>query len=314
MKQLSGQQPPQSNDYGTPPLSQLQARQRLRRQAAPATEPSLQKLPLTGEPFLCCLQCQEEQHVIEVGEGKYTMRYLSHCACDRKKQEEQQEDIKRATAYKQEQERKAEWTTLGLDRIAQFQLGNFKRSLLTAGAIHPLDLAERWTKAVLGQETADRLQGPPHALLFYSQGKGRGKTHLAAAIANHIRLAGRRVAFVQESSYLSYYWSLDLGAKDTYQTLIGEHCFLTVIDDLGQTAPRIKDGSSGAAAAWYDLIDRRYSKNRWTIITTNKTLEELLEQGTLTEAAYSRLCQMTRRQVVLFDGPDARLLPSSELV
>jgi DNA replication protein DnaC len=43
------------------------------------------------------------------------------------------------------------------------------------------------------------------------------------------------------------------------------------------------------------------------ILTSEKTLEQLVDQGTLDDALYSRLYEMTRGIELPFSGPDQRL-------
>ena len=92
------------------------------------------------------------------------------------------------------------------------------------------------------------------------------------------------------------------------QSLVGDQCWLTVIDDLGKSPPNNPTRKSGAQTAWYDIVNRRYLKRGWTIITSNSTLEQLAEQGTINDATYSRLAQMTRRTMIVFIGADYRLI------
>jgi DNA replication protein DnaC len=53
----------------------------------------------------------------------------------------------------------------------------------------------------------------------------------------------------------------------------------------------------------YDLVDARYGDERFTVVTTNKPLEEIkaLSHGRI----YSRLVEMC--QLIPMDGPDYRL-------
>ena len=88
-------------------------------------------------------------------------------------------------------------------------------------------------------------------------------------------------------------------------TLPAEQAWLTVFDDIGRRDP----GRNPAATqnAWNDLISRRYmARNCWSIFTSNYTLDQLVSRGTIDEAGYSRLCEMTCNRVLVFDGIDQR--------
>jgi DNA replication protein DnaC len=56
------------------------------------------------------------------------------------------------------------------------------------------------------------------------------------------------------------------------------------------------------------VINRRWLARRWTIVTSNYTLDELEAQGTIDDATASRLRQMTRGEYLYFDGEDQRLV------
>lgn len=145
--------------------------------------------------------------------------------------------------------------------------------------------------------------GPRPCLYFYSAGKGRGKTHLAGALVNEARQAGRLVAFADEIAYIERYWAAPIEEKDKLSALPGERAWLTVLDDLGQresTGPGLRD-------AWYNVVNPRWLKRGWMIITSNWTPDELLARGTINDATYSRIVQMTRGQLVTFNGSDQRL-------
>jgi DNA replication protein DnaC len=116
---------------------------------------------------------------------------------------------------------------------------------------------------------------------------------------------GKLTVFLEEVSYLERAWAADFADKEQLSMLPGESAWLTVIDDIGQNPPG-RD-PRGLQKAWYNVINRRWLKAGWTIITSNKTLEQLMDQGTLSEAAYSRLYQMTRGEVVLMEADDQRL-------
>lgn len=195
----------------------------------------------------------------------------------------------------------------GLSRIAHLQLDRFypERLRVQLGAANPYDAVTTWLDKIRELPTGDYHRGPPPALHLYYPGKGTGKTHLASGAALRARGWGKLAAFIEHTSYLTRSWSAKFEDKERMVALPGDLAWLTVIDDLGQHAPG-RDPSS-EQKIWYDLINRRWLRRGWSIITSNKTLDELATQGTLTEATYSRLMQMTRGEVVLVEGDDQRL-------
>jgi hypothetical protein len=195
----------------------------------------------------------------------------------------------------------------GLSQIARFSLDRFDPDRLRVrfGETNPLDVVTDWLTAITDLPSGDYHSGPAVALHLYFAGKGTGKTHLAAGAALHARALGKLTVFLEEVSYLERAWAADFADKEQLSMLPGETAWLTVIDDLGQNAPG-RD-PRGLQKAWYNVINRRWLKAGWTIITSNKTLDQLLDQGTLSEAAHSRLHQMTRGEVVLMEADDQRL-------
>lgn len=178
---------------------------------------------------------------------------------------------------------------------------------------HPYRIATQWLNAILA--TGDQAayhdpDSPPAALYFYYSGKGRGKTHLAAAIAWEAWRAGKRTAVLEETSYLRHRWGCSFEAMDALVALPAERAWLTVIDDLGRRPPgrdRAGQPTDSIATAWFDVIGPRWLRRGWTIVTSNYTPEELWERGTIEDATYSRLMQMIGKRLICFDGEDVRL-------
>lgn len=195
----------------------------------------------------------------------------------------------------------------GLSQIARFTLDSFNPALLRVqlGDDNPLDVVTSWLAAIRDLPHGDYHSGPPVALHLYYPGKGTGKTHLAAGAALAARAMGKLTVFLEEVSYLERSWAADFADKEQLSMLPGETAWLTVLDDIGQNPPG-KD-PRGLQKAWYNIINRRWLKAGWTIITSNRTVDELFQQRTLSDAAHSRLRQMTRGEVVLMEADDQRL-------
>lgn len=186
--------------------------------------------------------------------------------------------------------------------IKNFTFDNFDPSRI-AGGDALVKAAKRWVEQIRILHVAPSYQEDPRcALYFYSAGKGRGKTHLAAALANSMH-DYHTIFFADEISFVSEAWACDLKYRDGLLKQPGEKSWLTVLDDMGQRS----SAGPGLQDIWYDVINRRWLRRGWTIITSNYTPEELVERGTINEATHSRLVQMTRGQLITFNGPDQRL-------
>lgn len=188
--------------------------------------------------------------------------------------------------------------------IGQFTLETFDASRLSNGD-QLLAIVCGWLGAISPHPVAPSYSDKPRCCLyFYSQGKGRGKTHLAAALVNQVRANGRRAILVDEISYIESYWAADFESKAKLSALPGERAWLTVIDDLGQK----ESASAGLRDAWYDILNPRWLKRGWTVVTSNWTPDQLVERGTINPATYSRLVQMTHGKWIEFIGADQRLV------
>lgn len=176
----------------------------------------------------------------------------------------------------------------------------------------PYDEACAWlTDAIVAQVVCGYRTGPPAALYFHGP-RGRGKTHLAIALLLLARASGHRIAILNEAKYLHQTRSVEFGPA--FEHLVaepGERAWLTVFDDIGKYKPTSEADRARVQNAWYGVLDRRYNRRRWSILTSEKTLDQLVDQGTLDDALYSRLYEMTRGIELPFDGPDQRLRGTS---
>jgi len=113
---------------------------------------------------------------------------------------------------------------------------------------------------------------------------GTGKTHIAAAIANHLLRLGTAVICMNERSLLgkirSTYSGQDsssggLNESEILNTLL--HVPLLIIDDLGK-----EKASEWTLATLYAIIDGRYENAMPLIITTNYDMQNLINKITPT--------------------------------
>lgn len=176
----------------------------------------------------------------------------------------------------------------------------------------PFDAAVQWLTNINIAHVVSSYRAGPHAALYFRGPRGRGKTHLAIALLLHARQFGRRVAILNEAKYLHQTRSVDFG--EPYERLLaepGERAWLTVFDDIGKYKPTSDTDRARIQNAWYGMLDRRYNRRRYSIFTSEKSLEQLVQQGTLDDALYSRLYEMTRGVELPFAGADQRLRGAS---
>jgi len=105
---------------------------------------------------------------------------------------------------------------------------------------------------------------------------GCGKTHLAAAIANHCIQNGRPVFFIVVSDLLDHLRSTFSPASDiSYDELFDQvrNVPLLILDGLGT-----QSSTPWAQEKLYQIINHRYNARLPTVITTNTPLEKLDER------------------------------------
>lgn len=116
---------------------------------------------------------------------------------------------------------------------------------------------------------------------------GRGKTHLAAAIANELLKRLYTVVFGNITNIISLIRSTYNGGEVTENEILDTlgKVDLLVIDDVGK-----ENDSSYTKSLVYQIINRRYEDNKKVVITTNLNTAGL--QHKFGEATVSRLIEM----------------------
>lgn len=279
----------------------------------PALRSSASSAPGSAQPSgpddrRACPCCGEQQHAVPIRHYQgHTFYIWNICQAMQRGWETSDAKIAQQDASRRQQLAEQALGDPGLARISRFSLASFDpdRMAIELGDDNPLDTVLNWLTAIRPLSIGDYHSGPPVALHLYFAGKGTGKTHLAAGAALTAKAWGKLAVFIEETSYLEHYWAAEFADKERLSMLPGESAWLTVIDDLGQNPPG--GDPRGTQKAWYNLINKRWLKCGWTIITSNVTLDQMRSQGTLSDAAYSRLYQMTRDEVIEMRAPDQRL-------
>lgn len=248
-----------------------------------------------------CPRCHELIEYREIGTPPRALRYWTDCSCwlaecDRLAK-------RNAGAQDHAADYRVDPIVADIRAYQHFTLDTFDAARLCGGD-KLVAAARRWLDQALPLPVADRSYADPRCCLyFYSGGKGRGKTHLAAAIALLARAAKKSIAIVDETGFLETYWAAGFEARAQLTAGPAEKAWLTVFDDMGSR----EKTPEGLRDLWYDLIGPRWLKRGFTIVTSNATLDELAARGTIDDRVYSRLYQMTGGKIVTFDGSDQRL-------
>lgn len=154
----------------------------------------------------------------------------------------------------------------GRAAIERLTFGNF---LPEGNGLAP-DRAQNLRRAY---EAARTFAMHPHGWLLLTGSFGCGKTHLAAAIANHAFNAGEAAVFMVVPDLLDHLRAAFSPSSDTgYDTLFEQvrNTPLLVLDDLGA-----QSSTPWAQEKLYQLINHRYNLRLPTVITTNQRLDEI---------------------------------------
>lgn len=134
---------------------------------------------------------------------------------------------------------------------------------------------------------------------------GCGKTHLAAAIANHRLEQGEPVIFITVPDLLDHLRATFRPSSDIqYDELFDQvrNAPLLILDDLGAESP-----TQWAQEKLYQIVNHRYNAQLPTVITSNVELERLEPR------IRSRLVDMDLVRKALIDAPDFRRAESDQV-
>lgn len=156
--------------------------------------------------------------------------------------------------------------------------------------------AEPWQKPLKAGAEA-YAENPAGWLLFCGQ-SGSGKTHLCTAVCRHRLLAGDEVRYMPWREKISEIKGMSLDNERRAEILKGfKSAQILYIDDFYKTG-KAADGSSNPTGAdigiAFEIINHRYINHLPTIISTEKTPQDLVE---IDEATGSRIIEMAGNNV-----------------
>lgn len=139
----------------------------------------------------------------------------------------------------------------------------------------------------------------PQGWLIFKGGYGCGKTHLAAAIANHRINLGHPVLFINTPDLLdhlraAYSPNAETGYDERFDQV--RNAPLLILDDLGT-----QSNTDWAQEKLYQIFNYRYNARIPTIVTTNEELEAIDIR------VRSRMVDPSLTQIIHIAAPDFRL-------
>lgn len=153
---------------------------------------------------------------------------------------------------------------------------------------------EKWQSAI--KKGAIAYAERPDGWLLLSGQSGSGKTHIATAVCRHRLLAGDEVRYMPWRDDIARIKAMSLDSENR-QKILDELKTAQVlyIDDLFKTG-RAADGSSAPTGAdvnlAFELLNYRCNNHLTTIISTEKTPEELLQ---IDEAVGGRILEFAEK-------------------
>ncbi len=156
--------------------------------------------------------------------------------------------------------------------------------------------AEPWQTAI--KQGAKAYADKPEGWLLFCGQSGSGKTHLCTAVCRHRLLAGDEVRYMPWRDDVTVLKSMSLDSEKRQEIIDGlKKAQILYIDDLYKIG-RAADGSNNPTGAdvslAFELLNYRYNNRLLTIISTEKTPEELVK---IDEATGSRIVEMAAGRI-----------------
>lgn len=227
------------------------------------------------EGMLVCGTCKERrQNIVLYGapteedpERKLPLKVVCNCRCDREREEEE----KRREENKKAMERVSRLRKASL-MDEKFKEATFDTFRVDKDNKRNLKLCKRFVDGF------DEMVAKNQGLLLWGD-VGTGKTHIAACIANALLAKGIPVVMTSLVKLLE----VIQGGEENESDIIARmnSAKLVIFDDLG--AERKSDY---ALEKVYNIIDSRYRRKLPMIVTTNLTIDEMMEE---TDRRYTRI-------------------------
>jgi DNA replication protein DnaC len=157
-------------------------------------------------------------------------------------------------------------SSIELEALREKSFNNFDHKRLELPLEKRQSLERAYRRAISFAES-------PEGWLIFMGVNGCGKTHLAAAIANHLRREGKSVLFIVVPDLLDYLRSaFNPENRVSYDKSFEEikKAPVLILDDFGEQA-----ATPWAQEKLYQLINYRYNARLATVITTCLSLDEI---------------------------------------
>jgi DNA replication protein DnaC len=165
-------------------------------------------------------------------------------------------------------------SALTLEHLGSIELEALREKAFNNFDYRPLNLSQEERQSLeQAYRNAVNFAKSPEGWLVLQGVNGCGKTHLAAAIANHLRREGKPVLFIVVTDLLDYLRStFNPESRVSYDELFEKikKALVLILDDFGE-----QSATPWAQEKLYQLINYRYNARLATVITTCLSLDEV---------------------------------------
>lgn len=184
-----------------------------------------------------------------------------------------------------------ECSCMTIRRCVQKMEASGLRDVITAYTFEKYKDSESWQTAI--KKCAESYAKDPSGWLLLCGQSGSGKTHLCTAVCRKLLRDGKEVRYMPWRQDIRELKAMDSAAQTEALKKLQTAPYL-FIDDLFKTS-RAADGSAAPSVSdvnyAFDIINYRYTKRLPTIISTERTPEELVE---IDEATGGRIVEMAQ--------------------
>jgi len=240
-----------------------------------------------------CQECGDEFEAYDI--GPVSRRYCDKCSGSKIAEEEEKQRQAEATMAE------ARYREI----VAQARIPKLWREVTFENSDPNLN---KGAFKVAGRY-AENFSAESGTLVFYSEGYGCGKTHLAACVANHVLHRLRRPVLFKKARdlLLEIRRTFSETGTETEAGILNQvlSVELLILDDVGVDNP-----SLWIESTYWTVFDRRLEWQLPTVVTTNYPLEaeggEVSLGDRIGYGALSRLIQLCQGNFIDVSGPDLR--------
>ena len=232
--------------------------------------------------IIFCKKCNTARMFISP-DGTFKTRCLCKCQAQ-----------ERDNFYREEEERKREEYIESLKADSLMGERYKEVSFSTTETGHNSDFDTAFIRCKRYCEVADRVLIDGLGIYIYG-GKGTGKTHLTACMANELMKKYKQVLFtnfLEVAKAIRSTFGKQTETEEGYIKRLANIDFL-FLDDLGTERFQTQNGDLWLQEKVFDVLNKRYNMRRPTIFTSNYSLQELISERGIMDKTVDRIAEMS---------------------